>query len=229
MAWRTSFVSIEESGYVSGIAVVVDVFRAFTTAAWAFDLGVERIVMTDDLEKALLLKSLLPDALALKDGEPAPGFDLTNSPVMLKERKDLKGRTIVSRTNNGTMGAVAARSAERLYCASFVCAGATAKAIQSGEPADVTFVVTGDRGTAEEDRACAEYIARLLDGPADPELFLWRAERSPASQRLRGQAAGGSLGVHEDDVEVCLEVDRFGFAMEARDEDGVLTLRAVGT
>jgi 2-phosphosulfolactate phosphatase len=228
VAWQTSFVSIEACAQIAGIAVVVDVLRAFTTAAWAFHLGVERIVMTDKLDEALRLKALLPNSLALKDGEPAPGFDLVNSPVMLQERMDLRGRTIVSRTTHGTLGAVAARHASRLYCASFVCAAATAKAIRLQGACDVCFVVTGEEGAAEEDRACAEYIGRLLDDSSvDPELFLWRADRSKAAARLRGLAAGGSPGVHPDDVESCLEVDRFDFAMQASDEDGLLTLRPV--
>ena len=73
------------AGDLTGRAVVViDVLRAFTTAAWAFELGVERIVLTDDLDEALRLKAHLPKALAMKDGEPEPGFDLTNSPAQLR-------------------------------------------------------------------------------------------------------------------------------------------------
>jgi 2-phosphosulfolactate phosphatase len=228
MAWQTTFVGVAEAGQISGIAVVIDVLRAFTTAAWAFELGVERIVLTDDLAAALRLKASIPGALALKDGEPAPGFDLINSPVMLSHRTDLAGMTIVQRTTHGTRGAVAARGAERLYCASFVCAAATASVIRRDGRRAAGFVVTGDDGRAEEDRACAEYIAALLDDPSvDAGPYVAIAAGSRAGARLLGQAVAGSRGVHEDDVEMCLEANRFDFAMLARDEDGLLVLRRV--
>src|SRR6266496_1438681 len=104
MQWSPSFLSIEECRDVGGVVVAIDVMRAFTTAAWAFELGVARIVLTAELEEALALKAKLPGALALKDGEPAPGFDLSNSPAQLRERTDLAGKTIVQRTTAGTVG-----------------------------------------------------------------------------------------------------------------------------
>src|SRR5438128_2218040 len=106
MMRRTSFLPIADTASITGVAVVIDVFRAFTTAAWAFHLGVDRIVLTDDLEEALALKARIPGALALKDREPLPGFDLDNSPVHLRQRRDLAGRTLVQRTTAGTTGAV---------------------------------------------------------------------------------------------------------------------------
>lgn len=139
---QARFLSIDETRSVNGgVAVVVDVVRAFTTAAWAFHLGVERIVLTDDLAEALRLKAGLPGSLALKDGEPEPGFDLTNSPVHIRQRGDLRGCTLVERTTHGTIGAVAARAATALYCASFVCASATATAIRASGEQDLYFVV----------------------------------------------------------------------------------------
>jgi len=72
---KTRFVSIDEARSIAGgVGVVIDVVRAFTTTAWAFHLGAERIVLTDDLAEALKLKAQLPGSLALKDGEPAQGF-----------------------------------------------------------------------------------------------------------------------------------------------------------
>jgi 2-phosphosulfolactate phosphatase len=208
------------------VAVVVDVVRAFTTAAWAFHLGVERVVLTDDLDEALRLKAALPGALALKDGEPAPGFDLTNSPAQMQRLLGLEGRTIVQRTSHGTIGAVAARDARRLYCAGFVCAAATAAAIRS-EPCDeVCFVVTGEEGRAPEDLACARYIAALLAGELpDVTPYLREVEGSSAAQRVRAAAAGGSGGFEAEDVPLCMDVDRFGFAMRAGKEGGLLVLR----
>ena len=225
---KTRFVSIDEAKSIGGgVAVVIDVVRAFTTAAWAFHLAAERIVLTDDLGEALRLKARLPGSLALKDGEPEPGFDLTNSPVHLKLRNDLQGRTIVQRTTHGTIGAVAARGANLLYCASFVCASATASAIRDGET-EVWFVVTGDGGKAEEDLACAEFIAALIGDPHSlAGSYVSRVGLSAAAERVTALAHSGSKGFDAGDVAMCMEVDRFDFSMRATIEDGLLVLRRV--
>jgi 2-phosphosulfolactate phosphatase len=225
--WTIRFCGITDCNVQGGTAVVIDVLRAFSTAAWAFALGVERMVLTDDLDEALRIKAIIPGALAMKDGEPAPGFELSNSPLQLQKRSDLNGRIIVQRTTAGTVGAVAARGADRLYCASFLNAGATAAAIRNAGDADhVTFVVSGGDGTHDEDRACAEYIALLLEDPsADAGPFVARVASSQSAQTLAQRVADGSLGTDPGDVAACMETDHFGFAMRAVEEDGLLVLR----
>ena len=222
---RPIYVSIAECGRVRGVAVVIDVLRAFSTAAWAFGLGAERIVLSEDLDEALALKASIPGALALKDGRPQPGFDLTNSPVMIKAQ-DLRGATIVQRTGHGTVGAVAARGAEQLFCASFAVASATASVVRESGFSDVYFVITGDDGLADEDLACAEYIAALLDNPsADVSPFLARVETSAGALLDRRRIEEGHPGFASGDIEACMDANRFDFAMQARDEDGLLVLR----
>ncbi len=218
------FVGNDGCAGLDGVAVVVDVLRAFSFAAYALDLGVDRLVLLEDLDEAVAVAAGLPDALLGKDGPPAPGFELHNSPGQLLERSDLDGRTVVHRTAAGTIGAVAARAAEHLYCASFVVAGATARRLRRLAPAAVTFVITGDGGRAEEDLACAEHIAACVADPGtDPGPALERA--SAAASRLRRGIELGYPGIHPDDVDLCLQADRFDFAMRAADEDGLLTLR----
>lgn len=226
MEHKAVFVGIPECGAVSGTAVVIDVLRAYTTAAWAFHLGVERIVLSDDVDEALKLKASIPGALALKDSKPVQGFELSNSPILLQSAGDLRGRTLVQRTTHGTVGAVAARAAEHLYCAAFVNAAATATALRAAGTAKVYYVLTGAGGAEEEDRACAEYIAALVDDPAaDAAPYLERAAESPTAATLLRRVGAGAWGVHQRDVEACLEADRFDFVMMARDEGGLLTLR----
>ena len=223
-----SYVSIDACPAEPEVAVVIDVLRAFTTAAWAFELGVERIVLTDDLKEALRLKAEIPGALAMKDGEPAQGFDLLNSPAQIRRRKDLAGRTIVQRTSHGTIGAVAARRANLLLCSSFAVASATVRAIRNSGLQEVCFVVTGEDGTADEDRACADYIAALLDDPSTPpDAYLARVGASKAAARIRRMLSEGSQAFHPGDIDVCTRGDTFDFAMRASEEDGLLVLRKV--
>jgi 2-phosphosulfolactate phosphatase len=227
MKHEAVYVSIDECGAVRGTAVVIDVLRAYTTAAWAFHLGVERIVLSDDLEEALRIKASIPGALALKDAEPAAGFELSNSPVRLQREGNLRGRTIVQKTTAGTVGAVAAKAAKALYCASFVNAAATAAALREAAVTKVYYVVTGAGGAADEDRACAEYIAALVEDPsADEAPYLQRAADSDAARTIARRVEARMPGIDRRDVETCLVADEFAFVMKAAEEDGLLALRA---
>ncbi|MGW3210326.1 2-phosphosulfolactate phosphatase [Streptomyces sp. NPDC001135] len=201
--------------------------RAFTVAAWAFRRGAERIVFAGTQQEALDLKARHPGWLAFQDGAPVPGFDLANSPARLRSL-DVRGRTVVQKTTAGTSGALAVAEAGLLLCASFVLAGATAEVLRRARPETVTFVVTGDGGRAEEDRACAGYIAdRVRTADADPAPYLERARRSEATARLADGVRRGWAGVHPEDVGMCLEADAFPFAMAAARVDGRLVLRPV--
>lgn len=226
------------------VAVVIDVMRAYTVAAWAFARGAERIVLAGSLEEALALKARNPGWVALKDGPPTPGFDAVNSPALLRT-VDLAGRTVVQKTTAGTVGALAVRDASLVLCASFVVAEATAEVLRGRDDGDVTFVVTGEDGRAEEDLACAHYIARRTadatganepnepnetnkgsESSTDPADYLRRAAGSRAAAEL---AQGLREGSHPDDVALCLELDRFPFAMVATWEDELMVLRKVAT
>ncbi|MFB7542254.1 2-phosphosulfolactate phosphatase [Streptomyces zaomyceticus] len=216
------FLGIPELAEAPSVAVVVDVMRAFTVAAWAFAQGAEKIVLAESPDEALALKARHPEWVALKDGPPAPGFDAVNSPGLLRSL-DLGGRTVVQKTTAGTVGALAVKEASLVLCASFVVAEATARLLRSRDRDGVTFVVTGEDGRADEDLACAQYIAlRAAGAGTDAADFLRRAGASRAAREL---AEGIRQGVHPDDVALCLELDRFPFAMVATLEDSLMVLR----
>ncbi|MFG2976922.1 2-phosphosulfolactate phosphatase [Streptomyces sp. NPDC048331] len=216
------FLGIGELVDTPPVAVVVDVMRAFTVAAWAFAQGAEKIVLAESLDEALALKARHPEWVALKDGPPAPGFDTVNSPGMLRSM-DLGGRTVVQKTTAGTVGALAVKEAALVLCAGFVVAEATARVLRARACDEVTFVVTGEDGRAEEDLACAQYIARrATEAATDAAEFLRRAGASRAASELVERVR---RGVHPDDVTLCLELDRFPFAMVATSEDSLMVLR----
>jgi 2-phosphosulfolactate phosphatase len=104
-----------------------------------------------------------------------------------------------------------------------VVAEATARLLRTRKSDSVTFVVTGEDGQADEDLACAQYIARrATEAGADAAEFVRRAAESRAAAEL---AEGVRQGVHPDDVALCLEVDRFPFAMVATLENSLMVLR----
>lgn len=219
---NSRFLGIADLAEVPSVAVVVDVMRAFTVAAWAFARGAEAIVLAESLDEALALKEHHPDWVAIKDGPQAPGFDAVNSPGLLRSI-DLGGRTVVQKTTAGTVGALAVKDAELVLCASFVVAEATARFLRARGSDSVTFVVTGEDGKADEDLSCAQYIAGRAAGTVtDAAGFLRRAAMSRAAAELRD---GVRQGVHADDVALCVELDRFRFAMVAAWEGSLMVLR----
>lgn len=128
----------------------------------------------------------------------------------------------MQKTTAGAVGAHAVKEAS-LLCASFVVAETTARLLRARECDSVTFVVTGEDGQADEDLACAQYIARsAAEAGTDAAEFLRRAGESRAAAEL---AEGVRQGVHPDDVALCLERDRFPFAMVATLEDSLMVLR----
>jgi 2-phosphosulfolactate phosphatase len=162
-------------------------------------------------------------------GRRPEGFDLSNSPVGAAAA-DLDGRTLVQRTSAGTRGVVAARSADRLWASSLVCASATAAAVRASGPGAPTYVITGrfedrpDRPAAD-DVATAELIERAFQGqPLDAEHT---AAAVAGSNEAARTLALGEGHTHPDDIVYATQVDAFPFAMEVARADGHLVLRAV--
>ncbi|MFF6910445.1 2-phosphosulfolactate phosphatase [Streptomyces sp. NPDC012389] len=63
---NTRFLSVPELSEVPSVAVVVDVMRACTVAAWAFARGAEKIVLAGSPDEALALRP------ATRIGEASP-------------------------------------------------------------------------------------------------------------------------------------------------------------
>jgi 2-phosphosulfolactate phosphatase len=103
----------------TGAVAVIDVFRAFTTAAVALANGAAGIVMVRSVEEALALRETGIGQICMGEvrGRGPPGFDFGNSPFEISN-VDFHGKTIIQRTSAGTQGIVAAIQAKRLYAAS---------------------------------------------------------------------------------------------------------------
>jgi 2-phosphosulfolactate phosphatase len=158
---------IEGAAQASGTAIIIDVFRAFTTAAIAFRSGAERIAIVGTIDEALALRrsGLAEISIGERGGRTPPGFDFGNSPAAIS-RAVLAGKRLVQTTSNGTAALLAAQGAERLYAAALVNAEATARAVLRQSPALVTIVAAGRSGgvRADEDELCALYLRARLEG-----------------------------------------------------------------
>src|SRR5215469_5349846 len=125
-----------------GRVAVIDVFRAFTTAAVVLANGAPQIVMVSAIGEALTLRDggLAQLCIGEVHGRKPFEFDFGNSPSELLDVA-LHGVTIAQRTSARTQGIIAAAGgAERLYAASLVTAAATVRALSSGTLDLITLV-----------------------------------------------------------------------------------------
>jgi len=208
---------VDQAASVAGPAVVVDVLRAFTTAAYAFAAGATRIWLVESVDEALAMRTRQPRLLAMGEdhGRRVEGFDFANSPAEVAV-EDLTGRELVQRTSAGTRGVVAASAATRRWCQPGLCLRhrSSGRRQRFGTP---DYVITGwldDDQFGHDDMATARLIEQVRMG-----LPVHAAEAARAVADSREAARTLALGTgHADpaDVELATRVDAFDFAMQAR-------------
>lgn len=206
----------------TGTAVVIDVFRAFTTAAVALGNGADRIVMVDDLEEAKRLRALGVGTRCLgeRQGIAPEGFDFGNSPHEIRDVR-FDGETLIQTTTNGTRGITAASNAKRVYAGGFVTAEATARAILADPVLPISLIAMGDSGKrrTDEDEVCALYLRALLCGRSPDREAMRSLILSQADLKDTRDLSG-------EDVEACLAADTVPFAIRVTREDGFWVGRA---
>ena len=220
---------LRDAREAQGTVVIIDVFRAFTTAAVAFSRGAAKIVLVAEVEEALALRERGVGELCMGevDGKRPPGFDFGNSPYELSGA-DVRGKTLIQSTRAGTVGVSAAANADRIYGGSLVLARATADAILRDDPELVTIVAMGSEGRVrtDEDEQCALYIRNLLLGVSPDH----DAVRSLVLAGAEARKYGDPLRPHfpAQDRDMALEIDTVPFAVRIEREDGLLVARMDG-
>ena len=191
-----------------GTVVIVDVYRAFTTAAVAFARGVKKIVLVAEVADAIKAKQAgKGDFTAGEvDGRKPAGFDFGNSPYELA-CSDVAGKTMILSTRAGVVGAMSATKAERLYGCALVNAAATAQAILAEAPKVVTIVAMGWAGKtrSDEDEQCALYLRNLLQGRQPDREAVRSLVLSGAESQKFGDPAQPHF--HPEDRNLALNID----------------------
>ncbi len=198
----------------TGLVVVIDVFRAASTAAYIFGSGADEIILAGSFAEAFGCKKRDPDCVLVgeKHGLFVPGFDYGNSPYKAS-LVDFSGKKVVMKTSSGTVGLLAAGKADEVLFAGFVNASASAEYVKRKKPARVTIVGMGWEGRkkTDEDELCAEYLEMLLtDGVPDFEGIKEHLRHAESSQRFFSDKPDWS----EKDFYYSLDLDRFGYAMK---------------
>jgi 2-phosphosulfolactate phosphatase len=221
------------AGQVEGITVVIDVYRAFTCAAYMVHLGAQELLLRTEPEEILNLKRER-GYLAVGEvrGKKVSGFDLGNSPTRILEAGDhfFAGRTVAQRTSAGVTGAVvAARISDFLILGSYVTAAAIARYIRrlASAPTVVSLLAMGGRGQliTPEDDGCADYLEHLLTGrPYDHLETVQRIVEHECTQRF---LRGDQPHFPPSDPLYCLQRDLFDFVLVAELRAGELRARRV--
>jgi 2-phosphosulfolactate phosphatase len=211
-----------------GTTVIIDVFRAFTTAAVAFDRGARQIILVAEIEEARQLhrQGLGDLCMGEVDGIKPDGFDFGNSPYELS-KADLKDKTLIQSTRAGTVGVAAVTSTDPIYLGSFVTATATVQAILDQAPPRVTIVAMGAAGKqrSDEDEQCALYLRNRLQGRhPDPEAVKQLVLIGEEAQKYLDPA---QPQFHPRDRELAVAIDRYPFALKVTKEEGLLIARVV--
>jgi 2-phosphosulfolactate phosphatase len=219
---------LEGAKNAEGLTVIIDVFRAFSTACYAFELGAEKIIPVGNIDVSYELKKNNPEYVLVgeRNEQKPEGFDFGNSPSLLAKEK-IDGKTIIHTTSSGTQGIANATNANEIITGSFVNAGAIVKYIQLKNPQTVSLVCMGYacEYPTDEDTFCAEFIKNELEGK--PNYF----EKMVETIR---NGSGARFFDHEkqdwspkEDFDLCMKLNRFNFVLKVEKENSVSYLRKI--
>lgn len=209
-----------------GVAVIIDVFRAFSTACYVMANGAQEIIPVGDIQVARALRADGTDRILMgeRDGVKPFDFDYGNSPAEIQS-VDFSGKTVIHTTSAGTQGLVNAAQADEVITGSFVNAEAIVAYILRQAPETVSLVSMGTSGLEpnEEDTLCAQYLAaRLENRHVDPNQIHTRLKASAAAQNFFDPQIKWAPA---EDFDLCAAIDRFDFILRAaRTEQGYLSL-----
>src|SRR3954471_579549 len=115
------------AGEARGVAVVIDVLRAFSCSALMFHYGIRELALVRTPQEALAFREHDPDYLVAGEvkGARVDGFDVGNSPaeIIAKGAPFFRGRRVAARSSAGTQGVLAAAArAETVMLGSYMTA-----------------------------------------------------------------------------------------------------------
>lgn len=220
---------VEGAMQARGLTVIIDVFRAFSTACYVIGNGASQLLCVGEVETAFDLKKEDPGRILMgeRNEQMVKGFQYGNSPFQV-ESLDFTGKCVVHTTSAGTRGMVSAAQADEILAGSFVNADATVDYIRKQDPPLLSLVCMGyaAQRPVEEDSLCAEYMRERLGG-STPD-FDRMAETIRKTSGRRFFNAGNQEYAPSSDFYLCMELNRFDFAVKATPlEPGILSLKPV--
>lgn len=224
---------LEGAQTARGVAVIIDVFRAFTCAPLLFSFGIQKSILVSTPQEAFVLKEKNRELVLIGEvgGIPIDGFDLGNSPseILKKGTAFFDGKTVVQRTSSGVQGVLTALDvADEVLPASYALAKSTARYILSKQPPRVSLVSMGValKDIAPEDEWCGRYIAHLLGvNDYNHNEALKEILYNQTTQKFFDPA---KPHFPPEDPIMCLQLDSHDFALRATRDDGKVVVDKIG-
>jgi len=164
------------------IVVVVDVLRATSSMCVAFEQGVKEMIPVSTVEEALEYRNGGRDYIlaAERNGKPVKSFDFGNSPQTYLDM-DVKGRTVVMTTTNGTKTINIAKVKHDVAIGSFLNLDAISEWL-IGQERDVIVLCAGWKDLFNmEDTLFAGALVDLL---ITSEFYSFDCDAAQASKAL---------------------------------------------
>ncbi len=199
------------------VVVVVDILRATSCMTTAIAYGVQSMIPVATVEECYNWQRKGFLVAAERNGEKVNGFDFGNSPFSYMD-KNLRGKSIVFTTTNGTLAISKAKKAKQLVVGSFLNLSAVVNFLNE-QAEDILVVCAGWKGKFNlEDTifagAVAERLTARFTAACDSTLAAISLYHA-AKNNLEGFLANSShvqrlarLNIHED-VAFCLKTDQF--------------------
>nr|WP_213019057.1 2-phosphosulfolactate phosphatase [Hymenobacter negativus] len=203
------------------VAVIVDILRASSTIVTALGEGVTYVFPVASLDECSAYGQQHGCLTAAeRDGLPAAGFDLGNSPFgFLDAARPVRGRALTISTTNGTAALRRSLAADAVVVGSFLNLAAVADFARR-QQRDVLVVCAGWKGQfcledtifggALAERLSADFDVRSSDATL-AALNLWEQGKADLSAYLLQSAHVRRLNSLEasKDFEFCLRIDAY--------------------
>jgi 2-phosphosulfolactate phosphatase len=211
--------------------VVIDVLRACSTIVTALAYGAKGVVPVRDLvEAGPFTQNLDPVRFVMcgeRDGVKIDGYHFGNSPLEFQP-DDVKDKTVVLSTTNGTAAITRASLSKNLYVASLLNAGAVAEHLRTLDQ-DLYFICAGWKNRLSlEDTLCAGYMLTELYGDNLPESSrdgvrvahaLYKSGKDRITEIVQASNHAARLRDlnYVEDVEYCCELNKFNLVPVLRE------------
>lgn len=221
---------VNDAKQATGLAVIIDVFRAFTVEPYLINNGAKKLIPVGDMQVAYDYKEKDNNYILIgeRNGIILPGFDYGNSPSQI-ENIDFSEKTIIHTTSCGTQGIVNAINAKEIITGSLVNAQAIVRYIFENKIDEISLVALSRPGEhpSDEDLLCAKYIKSLLENKTISNL----EEEIEKLKTTSGYKFFNKLkqkDFPERDFYLCTEINKFDFVLKVKkDENGNLYIEKV--
>lgn len=209
---------VNDAKLATGLAVIIDVFRAFTVEPYLINNGAKKIIPVGDIQIAYDYKKIDNNYILIgeRNGIKLPGFDYGNSPSQI-QNIDFTAKTIIHTTSCGTQGIVRAVNAKEIITGSLVNAHAIVRYIVKNNIDEISLVALSkpEENPADEDVLCARYIKNMLENKS-LNNFEEEIEKLKTTSGSRFFNKLKQNDFPKKDFYLCTEVNKFNFILKVQ-------------